>query len=198
MSTRLATESVWTRLSDGLRGFLRRRVADEHAAEDLLQETFVRIHRNLSALTDADRLAAWVYQIARNVLTDYYRKTASGAGAAVPLPDDVPVADDGKGALRGGAAWLDELVRQLPDKYRDAVQWSELDGLSQQDVADRLRLSLPGAKSRIQRGRIMLKQALEQCCDFELDRRGNVVDYVPRPERTFCRNCDDLPGAGCV
>jgi RNA polymerase sigma-70 factor (ECF subfamily) len=71
------------------------------------------------------------------------------------------------------------------------VQWSELDGLSQQEVADRLRLSLPGAKSRIQRGRVMLKQALQECCDFEIDRRGNVVDFVPRPERTVCRDCGE-------
>jgi RNA polymerase sigma-70 factor, ECF subfamily len=192
MSTRAATEAVWTRLSDDLRRFLRLRVTDEHVAEDLLQETFVRIHRNLDGLAEADRLAAWVYQIARNVLTDHYRKASAGAAAAAALPDDVPCRGDADGAVCAGAAkWMDELVRQLPDKYRDAVQWSELEGLSQQEVAERLRLSLPGAKSRIQRGRVMLKQVLQECCDFEIDRRGNVVDYVPRPERTVCRDCGE-------
>ena len=191
MTIPASTETVWTRLSDDLRRFLRRRVADEHVADDLLQETFVRIHRNLGTLTEADRLAAWVYQIARNVLTDYYRKTAAGSDA---LPADVPAEEKCNGTpCLGATAWMDELLGQLPDKYRDAVQWSELDGLSQQEVADRLRLSLPGAKSRIQRGRVMLKQVLEQCCDFELDQRGNVVDYTPRPDRAVCRNCDEPP-----
>jgi len=192
MTTPASTETVWTHLSDDLRRFFRRRVADEHAADDLLQETFVRIHGNLDGLAAVDRLAAWVYQIARNVLTDHYRKASAGASANAALPDDVPSPDDPSGAACACAApWLKELVRQLPDKYRDAVQWSELDGLSQQEVADRLRLSLPGAKSRIQRGRVMLKQALQECCDFEIDRRGNVVDFVPRPERTVCRDCGE-------
>jgi RNA polymerase sigma-70 factor (ECF subfamily) len=75
--------------------------------------------------------------------------------------------------------------------YRQAVQLSEIEGLPQQEVADRLGLSLSGAKSRIQRGRLMLKDELERCCRFEFDRRGNVMDYEPRPERTVCRNCGE-------
>ena len=62
-----STEAVWGRLSADLRRFIRRRVGDDHTADDLLQETFLRIHRGLPALGDGDRVAAWVYQIARNV-----------------------------------------------------------------------------------------------------------------------------------
>lgn len=51
----------------------RRRVADDHVADDLLQETFLRIHRNVDKLHESDRLAAWVYRIARNVIHDHYR-----------------------------------------------------------------------------------------------------------------------------
>lgn len=183
------TDSVWTQLNADLRQFLRRRVADDHTADDLLQETFVRVHRNLPTLQETDRLAAWVYQIARNVIHDHYRKAAT----PLPLPDDPPDESDCRqGCLRSGAAdWLEEMVKQLPDGYREAVQLSELKGLSQQEVADRLGLSLSGAKSRIQRGRAMLKDVLERCCHFEFDRRGNVLDYEPRPERTVCRNCDE-------
>ena len=191
MTERLSTDAIWTHLSSDLRRFIRRRVADDHAAADLLQETFMRVHCNIGTLQEADRVAAWVYRIARNVIHDHHRQAAR---TTLALADDpVDEADDRLGCLRSRAAgWLEEMVRQLPDGYREAVWLSEIEGLAQQEVADRLGLSLSGAKSRIQRGRVMLRGILEQCCHFELDRRGNVVDYEPRPDRTVCRDCDEL------
>jgi RNA polymerase sigma-70 factor (ECF subfamily) len=191
MPSQPTTDLIWSRLNDDLRRFIRRRVSDDHVAEDLLQETFVRVHRNLAALQDADRLTAWVYQIARNVINDHHRQAAK---TTLALIDD-PATEEGDrlGCLgsRSGE-WLEEMVRQLPDGYREAVQLSEIDGLPQQEVADRLGLSLSGVKSRIQRGRMMLKDILDHCCHFEFDRRGNVMDYEPKPDRTVCRNCDEL------
>ena len=188
---RAASDAVWSQLSGDLRRFIRRRVADDHVADDLLQETFLRIHRSIDTLTAADRLAAWVYRIARNVVHDHYRTTLRDT---VALADDDPVAED-EDRLSGlrcqAGVWLEEMIRQLPDKHRDAVQLSEIEGLSQQEVADRLGLSLSGAKSRIQRGRSMLKDTLDRCCTFEYDRRGNVMDYDPKPDRTVCRDCDE-------
>jgi RNA polymerase sigma-70 factor (ECF subfamily) len=191
MSALPSTDSIWTRLSDDLRRFIRRRVSDVHVAEDLLQETFVRVHRNLASLQDADRLTAWVYQIARNVIHDYHRQAVK---TTLALIDDPATEEEDRLGCLGGRAgeWLEEMVRQLPDCYREAVQLSEIEGLPQQAVADRLGLSLSGAKSRIQRGRMMLKDILDQCCHFEFDRRGNVMDYEPKPDRTVCRNCDEL------
>jgi len=186
----LSTEVVWSHLSADLLQFIRRRVADDHAADDLLQETFVRVHRQIGTLQAADRVAAWVYRIARNVIHDHHRKAATAAAA---LNDSEPVedvADRSAPAGCGGCEWLGEMVRSLPDGYREAVQLAEVAGLAQQEVAKRLGLSLSGAKSRIQRGRAMLRDILERCCHFELDGRGHVMDYVPRPDRKGCRDCD--------
>lgn len=183
-----STEAIWTHLSADLRQFIRRRVADDHAADDLLQETFVRVHRAIGTLEEADRLAAWVYRIARNVIHDHHRKAANSAAALV----DVDPADEAPEAVACRCAgWLGEMVASLPDGYREAVQLAEIDGLPQQEVADRLGLSLSGAKSRIQRGRAMLRDALDRCCRFEFDGRGNLMDYDPRPERKVCRDCGD-------
>ncbi|MEX0718269.1 MAG: RNA polymerase sigma factor SigZ [Planctomycetaceae bacterium] len=190
MTTPPATEAVWSQLSDDLRRFLRRRVNNEHVAEDLLQETFLRIHRGIGELADADRLPAWVYRIARNVVIDHYRR-ASDSAVAIIEADPPASKPDPIGRLRDEAClWLDGLIRGLPDKYREAVRLAEIEGLSQQATADRLGLSLSGAKSRIQRGRGMLKDVLEGCCTFEFDRRGNLTDYEPKPDRTVCRECD--------
>src|SRR4051812_7718231 len=105
MLSQPSTEAVWSHLSSDLRRFVRRKVSDDHTADDLLQETFVRVHRNLGTLHEADRLAAWVYQIARNVIHDHHRKATK---KVVALADADPIdADDGQARCRG-FDWLDE------------------------------------------------------------------------------------------
>jgi RNA polymerase sigma-70 factor (ECF subfamily) len=86
------------------------------------------------------------------------------------------------------AGWLAAAVENLPDRYRDAVSLYELQGVSQAEVAERLGISLSGAKSRVQRGRQKLKQVLQRCCRFDLDRRGNVLSCEPKAEG--CSYCD--------
>lgn len=203
--TRPSTETVWRRLSADLRRFLRRRVGDDHLADDLLQEVFVRIHRKIDSLRESDRLAAWVYRIARNVVRDHYRQRQKASTALAEVSGayhDVPDKSDEQSYLRSMAGlWLGELAEQLPMPYREAVRLSEIDGLRQREVAQRLDLTLPAAKSRIQRGRAMLKELLDQCCTFEFDRRGNLLDCDPKPDRKVCRGCGHaggLPGSAAT
>src|SRR5437764_10633051 len=106
MTARPTTDAIWTHLSSDLRRFIRRRVSDDHVADDLVQETFVRVHRSIDTLRDADHLAAWLYRIARNVIHDHHRKEAH---TAVALADTDPVddADDHLSQLRCRCAgWL--------------------------------------------------------------------------------------------
>jgi RNA polymerase sigma-70 factor, ECF subfamily len=190
MTVEPTTDAIWRHLSSDLRRFIRRRVADDHVADDLLQEAFVRVHRNITTLQDTDRLAAWVYQIARNVVNDHHR-SASNLTVALPDADPADVEDRGSQIGCRSIAWLDEMIRSLPDGYREAVQMAEIEELSQQEVADRLGLSLSGSKSRIQRGRAMLKDVLQQCCSFDLDGRGRVMTCNPKPDQNVCRNCEE-------
>ena len=187
MSHKLATQTVWTQLSDDLRRFIRRRVADENLAEDLLQETFLKIHLSLDSLKDSARLPAWVYQIARNVLNDHFRAKQNDASLG---EIDLPEADGSSHELPAGPTiWMQEMIRELPESYRQAVQLSEIEGLPQHEVADLLGLSVSGAKSRIQRGRAMLGEVLDQCCEFQFDARGGFLDCDPKPDRSVCQDC---------
>jgi RNA polymerase sigma-70 factor (ECF subfamily) len=190
MTAETTTDAIWAHLSSDLRRFIRRRVLDDHVADDLLQETFVRVHRSVGTLQETNRLAAWVYQIARNVVHDHHR-TASHS--TVALIDAENVSDDDQDPQIGSRdiTWLNEMIRSLPDGYREAVQMAEIEERSQQDVADRLGLSLSGAKSRIQRGRSMLKSLLEACCTFEWDGRGRLMSCDAKPNQNTCRDCGD-------
>jgi len=185
---KLSTEAVWSRFRTDLWQFIRRRVADDHTADDLLQETFVRIHRNVDSLTNAERLGPWVFKIARNLVNDHYRR---GAEKTASLVDTASADDEPEQELkRQGIGWMNEMIQELPAKYREPVQLAEIEGLPQQEIANRLGLTFSGAKSRVQRGRVLLKEVLDQCCTFHIDQRGNVMDCDPKPGRTVCRDCD--------
>lgn len=179
MSTEgMSTEKIWEQLGAELRRFLRSRIGDEQVADDLLQETFLRIHRKLGTLEDETRLASWVFQIARNLLTDHYRGKGRAAGA---LTSDV-AADDAaeENANEQVMQCMAAMIEQLPQRDREALKLYEIEGVRQQDIAGRLGVSLSGAKSRVQRGREKLKGLLMDCCRFEQDRRGNVIDLGRR------------------
>lgn len=183
---RPTTETVWQGFSQRLRQFIRARVEDDEEAEDLLQETFIRIHTRIDTLEDDTRLAAWVYQIARNLIIDHYRSRRE----VLPLPETVAVEPgfNDPSAEAEIAAGLQEMVASLPDKYRQALTLTEFTGLKQTELAQRLGLSPSGAKSRVQRGREMLRQSLLDCCHFEFDRLGGMIAYTPKP--ACCTTCN--------
>lgn len=74
------------------------------------------------------------------------------------------------------ASCLQPLIDDLPDIYKEPRVLSEIEGLTQKEVAERLKLSLPGAKSRVQRGREKLRERLTDCCDVETGKNG-IVGY---------------------
>jgi RNA polymerase sigma-70 factor (ECF subfamily) len=176
-------EILWEQYCCRLLAFIRRRVADEADAEDILQEVFLRVHRHLCCVTEWQKPEAWFYQIARNLIIDYYRQHKE----AVEIPEDLPgdedfaIEEDPETQL---ALSLKETVLELPEPYRQALLLTEYEGLSQKELAEHLGISFSGAKSRVQRARQKLRDLLLDCCHFELDRRGRVIDYYQR-----CRCC---------
>src|SRR5947199_369669 len=81
-----------------------------------------------------------------------------------------------------------QFVNQLQPAFREALLLTEWQGLTQDEMGKRLGLSPSGAKSRVQRARGQLKKLLIDCCRFELDRRGNILEMTPRRKkrRTAC------------
>lgn len=170
------TEQIWRELSDRLRRFVRSQIKSDSDVDDILQTLFLRIHSRIDDLREVDRLESWVFQIARNAVTDHFRKRRDTQDDVESLVDD---SDDtnSESATTELARCLDSMIDRLPDDQRRALSLYEFDGVSQKDIALQESISLSGAKSRIQRGRASLEAMLKSCCEFQLDRRGNVVDY---------------------
>ncbi len=168
-------EQAWDQYRHRLKAFIRSRVEDDAAAEDLLQETFMRVHRHLCCQPDWDKPAGWFYQIARNLIIDHYRRRRElvELSDTVPADPDLPE-DDSEAEL---ALSLKDMIDELPEPYRQALLLTDIQGLSQKQLAEQQALSLSGAKSRVQRARDKLRDLLLQCCHFEFDRRGGIIDY---------------------
>jgi RNA polymerase sigma-70 factor (ECF subfamily) len=167
---------LWREFSTPLRNFLRTRTRTEADADDLLQEVFVRIHQALPVLRDPARLQGWVYRIARNAVIDHYRARREH----LPLDFEPEAADpEGRDAVDLSAS-LRKFIAALPAAYRDPLVRHEFQGEGLQDVATALGLTLTATKSRVRRARLMLREMLDQCCRFEFDRRGRVIEATPR------------------
>src|SRR5712692_7822073 len=129
-----------------------------------------------------------MYQIARNAIADYYREQK----ATVELPrlllaPEEPVFEDD--VIKDLIPSVKAMVESLPGEYREALILTEYEGLTQRELAERLGLSLSGAKSRVQRAREKLKAMILDCCHFEFDRFGKIIDYQP--------NCACCTNEGC-
>ena len=169
-------EAILAAFLPKLRGFLGRRVSNEADVEDLAQEILLRVHQGARHLSDETRINSWVWQIARNALIDYYR-ARNVQSRQMEMPEDLPGDDSGESLDAVVESWLEPTIKALPEPYRDALLLSEIQGLPQAEVAERLSISLSGAKSRVQRGRLKLRDALLTCCRFEFDRHGRIVGY---------------------
>jgi RNA polymerase sigma-70 factor, ECF subfamily len=168
---------LWEQYNQRLAAFIRSRV-DADDAEDILQEVFIRVHRHLCCQPDWEKPESWFYQIARNLIIDHYRSRREMLEVPENLPSAPDLPEEDPEALL--ALSLADLINELPEPYRQALLLTEYQGFSQKELAESQGLSLSGAKSRVQRAREKLREMLLNCCHFEFDRRGRVVDYYQR------------------
>jgi RNA polymerase sigma-70 factor (ECF subfamily) len=195
-------EGIWYEFHDQLHAFIARRVDNEADVEDILQNVFLRVHQSLGTLQRADRLASWLYQVTRNAIADYYRAPERRR----EIPTDFTLETEvGRNGVQGNIGTLldsDEqrakaveelanclrpMTHRLPAHYRDAISFAELDGLTQREAAERYGISVSGMKSRVQRGRQMLKRMLDECCQIHLGPDGRIADY--ECQDSSCGHC---------
>lgn len=182
-----AAPHVWDRVHEGLRAFIAKRVRNGAEVEDLLQEVFLRVHHHVKGLQQPDRVISWVFQITRNVIVDHYRSAQRRrewpAGSATDIQEDLDMMSseteerEDKYEL---SHCLRPMINRLSPDYREAINLVELEGLTHQEAAAKLGLSVPGMKSRVLRGRQQLRHMLDECCAIEHDRRLGVIEFRPR------------------
>lgn len=181
-----------------LRPYLARRVARSSDVDDVLQDVLLRVLRGASSLRDDERFGPWVYRVARNAVIDHARAESRPSARVGADPDGLASAEIEDPVEAEFASFVAPFVAALPSPYREALTLTELQGLTQREAAEMLGTTLSTMKSRVQRGRVRLREALEVCCRIATDSRGRVIDFecraggcAPNPPGSTD------PGSGC-
>ena len=187
---------AWRELEARLRPYVARRVTSTADIDDVLQDTFVRVHRGIGDLAEEERFGPWVYRVAASAIADHRRARGrhplpTGAGNDAEPPATQPD-EDIEAEMTECVALF---VARLPSPYREAVTLTELQGLTQKDAAELLGISLSGMKSRVQRARERIRQMFEECCEISVDCRGRVTECTPRGTRLPAQTgtCEVVP-----
>jgi RNA polymerase sigma-70 factor (ECF subfamily) len=161
---------TWAKTQYELRNFVYRRVRDKALADDIVQDVFLKVHAKLGQLKDMEKITGWIYTITRNVITDYFRNKSKTISA-----HDLDWESDHQILNDCVSSCLQEMLLTLPEKYREALELTEIKNFSQTELAQKLDISYSGAKSRVQRARQMLKEKMEESYHIKTDSYGNVI-----------------------
>lgn len=176
-------ENTYNKLRGELKSFINSRVNNKELSEDILHDVFLKAHANINSLKDVSKLNGWLYQIARNAITDYYRTKKEVNNIE---GHDFEDKHEETPAIKKLEPTLRSFLKSLPPIYREAIVLTDFKGMTQKSLAEKLNLSVSAAKSRVQRARAMLKELFMQCCHYEFDKFGSIIDYSPSVN---CKNC---------
>jgi RNA polymerase sigma-70 factor (ECF subfamily) len=168
---------AWEQNEGELRGWLRKRLGNAVDAEDALQELYLKALRQGERFCEIGNARAWLFEVARNALADKLRLSRD----MVELPQDLAAHVDEMAPVDSLVGCLPRVLSELAADDREAITLCDLEGMRQEDYARLKRLTLPGAKSRVQRARKRLRERLLAGCQVSLDTAGQVSDFVPRP-----------------
>jgi RNA polymerase sigma-70 factor (ECF subfamily) len=152
-----------------------------------LQEIFIKIHRLIGQLKDENKLQAWIYQVARNTVYDYFRSQGRTTDLKVEEIEEVEEEFDNKFM----AETIEDMVKmmdKMPAEYCEVLCLTELGGMSHKDYAEKTGISATAAKTRAFRARNMLKDMLMKCCHYQFDKYGTSINIQPAG---CCCCCDE-------
>ena len=171
---------AWNASEGELLGFLRHHAPAGVSAEDLLHDLFLRALRQDAGFCALRNPRAWLFEVARNLVTDQLRRRRE----TVALPEDLSASEDepdGGEEVDRLSACLPRVLSELGAEDREAIELCDIGGMAQVRFAELKGLSLPGAKSRVQRARRRLRARLLEACQVKLGPTGRVCCFVPRP-----------------
>lgn len=171
----------WLAHERELRAYLVHRLGDAHAADDLLQDVFLKLMRQQTAFSGIGNVRAWLFRVMRNALIDQAR----GIKAHVGLPDDLVAPDrDERAPVDELDACLQRNLSEMHPDDREIIDQCDLLGIKQRAFAQAHGLSLAAAKSRLLRARQRLREALVRNCQVRFDQTGRVCCHLSRDPPT--------------
>ncbi len=162
-----------------VRNFILSSVRNEWAADDLTQETFIRVQKNLHALKDVSKLASWIFRIAHNLCQDHFRNLKRTSWNECKLDEAKDVFKEAivqqKLEQSEMSSCVQDVVKLLPESFQDIIRLFDMAELSHREIAEILDTTVENVKVRLHRARQELRALLEKKCTFEVDERSVLV-----------------------
>lgn len=164
----METQKIWKQFNEELYFFILKKVKNETATNDIFQNTFLKIHKNLYQLKEEEKLKAWVFQIARNEIANHFKNEAKYIAPVEEIEEIISEKKD-------DYCCFDRFINDLPTIYRETIELVYLKGKKQDEVAEILAISLANVKARIRRSKDILKEKFSECCKYEFDKNGSLI-----------------------
>ena len=161
--------SLYNRYKDAVYGFCLKMVAEDALAQDVMQETFLRVYENRGRLTKAGAFKSWMFTIARNQCLNQLR--SAKRTVALDLSPELPAPEPGRPLARlersDRVALVNHCLAQLKPSYREVIVLREYQNLSYKEIAAVTRSTLSAVKSRLFKARRKLAGLLEPLLEEE-------------------------------
>lgn len=168
------TTSLWDDLYGLLLRYVKNKGITADHAQDIVQDVLIKVYENLNTLREPKKMLPWAFSIARNRVTDFYRKHRP---SAVDLQHLELPTDTHEDKTVEFAECIRYFLPHLPKESQQIIVWVELDHRSQKELSEKMGLPYSTVKSKVQRARKQLRERIEACCTVQHDRFGNIMQY---------------------
>jgi len=170
---------IYDQYYDPVRKFILAYLKDEWVADDLIQETFVKVQKNLDSLRDPSKLSSWIFRIAYNACHDHFRQAKRSSLNDRTIQQEIVTFKEALVQKELEQHQMGQCVQDkmdlLPPDYRTVLILSDIMTFSQKEIAEILDISVSNVKVRVHRARIKFRAILEEHCSFEVDERSVLV-----------------------
>ncbi|MDD7886109.1 sigma-70 family RNA polymerase sigma factor [Flavivirga sp. 57AJ16] len=164
----METQKIWSNFNEDLYFFILKKVKNKDVTNDIFQNTFLKIHTNLSKLKNEEKVRAWIFQIARNEIVNYFNKESI-------YVENLSVNKEISLKKYQHICCFDKFINDLPEIYIQVIELIYIKGQKQKEVATELEISLENVKARIKRAKDILKKKFNKCCKYEFDKNGKLI-----------------------
>lgn len=168
---------VWEELNTQLLFFIKKRIKNKEDAEDILQDVYIKLHKNIDSLNDEQKIVSWIYQITRNTINDCYKRCYrlkkvefEEHHIEMSLEEEDNLNDEILVSMK-------KIIEELPVDSKKLIKLYEFEDMSHKEISKRLDIKENTSKSRLKRAKEKLKDQLDECCVFQIDKFGNILDY---------------------
>jgi RNA polymerase sigma-70 factor, ECF subfamily len=166
----------WNNNKEKIISCIRKDIKSNDIVDDILQEIFIKFWENHNNIKDKGKILQWLLSVSRFTIADYFRVKKRDNSALDNIIVDICFKENSENFTKDESRKLLPIIHSLPKKYENILILSDIHGFSHKDIANQFSLSVSCIKKRVERGRKLLAQKMQECCVFTHDKYGNIVN----------------------